>query len=400
MHTCTNGARLSALSLVLAAAFPSFAQSNPPQLREVFVTAYRTAQPIGDVVADVTIIDNEVLERTGPVGLADVLARVPGIEITRNGGIGNSTSVFTRGGESRHTVVLIDGVRVDSQSTSGGANWQAIPLAQIERIEIVRGPTSAVYGSDASAGVVQIFTKKGQGPFAPAITLGYGAYNTQKIDFSASGSTGATDYSFGIAQASSDGFNVRPVTGQNPDSDGYNSMNFNARLGFQINSSHRLETSVLSNKNDAQYDSGATRDYRRINSVQTVSAQWMAKWNDHYSTRLQVSGGTDRGEEALNGSTTTVSYDQTKISTLLWTNEYRLGAHLISANLENRRDQFLLVGSGAVPVGSTNFSREKTQNSVGLGYGWSGGAHTLQLNMRRDIGSEFGGKSTGSAGYA
>jgi vitamin B12 transporter len=400
MKSCIHGARFSALSLALAAAFPSFAQSNPPQLRETFVTASRIAQPIGDVVADVTIVDREVIERAGPVGLADVLARVPGIEIARNGGIGNTTSVFTRGSESRHTVVLIDGVRVDSQSTSGGVNWQAIPLAQIERIEIVRGPTSAVYGSDASAGVVQIFTKKGQGAFAPAITLGYGAYNTQKIDLSASGSTGATNYSFGIVQASSDGFNVRPVNGQNPDSDGYKSINVNARLGFQINSSHGLETSLLSYKNDAQYDSGLTRDYRRINSVQTVSAQWLAKWNDNYSTRLLASGGTDRGEEALNGSTPTVSYDQTKISTLLWTNEYRLGAHLFSATLENRKDQFLLVGSSAVPVGSATVSREKVQNSVGLGYGWTGGAHTLQLNMRRDRDSEFGGKSTGSAGYA
>ena len=400
MKSCIQGARFSALSLALAAAFPALAQFNPPQLEATFVTASRTAQPIGDVVADVTIVDREVIERSGAAGLADVLARVPGIEITRNGGVGNATNVFTRGGESRHTVVLIDGVRVDSQSASGGANWQAIPLAQIERIEIVRGPTSAVYGSDASAGVVQIFTKKGQGAFAPAISLGYGAYNTQKIDVGASGSTGATDYSFGIVQASSDGFNVRPVTGQNPDSDGYKSMNVNTRLGFQLNSSHRLETSMLSNKNDAQYDSGLTRDYRRINSVQTVSVQWLAKWTDNYSTRLLVSGGTDRGEEALNGSTSTVSYDQTEISTLLWTNGYRLGAHLFSATVENRKDQFLLVGSSAVPVGSAFVSRAKAQNSVGLGYGWTGGAHTVQLNMRRDRDSEFGGKSTGSAGYA
>jgi vitamin B12 transporter len=177
-------------------------------------------------------------------------------------------------------------------------------------------------------------------------------------------------------------------------------MNVNTRLRFPLNFSHCLETSMLSNKNDAQYDSGLTRDYRRINSVQTVSVQWLAKWTDNYSTRLLVSGGTDRGEEALNGSTSTVSYDQTEISTLMWTNEYRLGAHLFSASVENRKDQFLLVGSSAVPVGSAFVSREKAQNSVGLGYGWTGGAHTVQLNMRRDRDSEFGGKSTGSAGYA
>ena len=404
MKTRFNRARLAALPVALSTAFASFAtfaQSAPAaQLKDTFVTATRSAQPIGDVVADVTIIDREVIERSGAAALADVLARVPGIEIARNGGAGNSTSVFTRGSESRHTMVLIDGVRVDSQSTSGGANWQAIPLGQIDRIEIVRGPTSAVYGSDAVAGVIQIFTKKGQGAFAPVISLGYGAYNTQKIEASASGSIQAFDYSFGVSQATSDGFNVRPINGQNPDADGYKSIALNTRLGFQIHADHRLEASISRNKNDAQYDSGLTRDYRRINSVQTVSGKWLAHWTDRYSTRLVVSGGTDRGEEALNGSTPILSYDQTKISSVLWANEYRLDAHLFSATVENRRDQFLLVGSSAVPVGSAFVSREKSQNSIGLGYGWSGGAHTVQLNTRRDRDNEFGSKSTGTAAYA
>jgi vitamin B12 transporter len=171
-------------------------------------------------------------------------------------------------------------------------------------------------------------------------------------------------------------------------------------LGFQIHADHRLEASISRNKNDAQYDSGLTRDYRRINSVQTVSGKWLSHWTDRYSTRLVVSGGTDRGEEALNGSTPTLSYDQTKISSVLWANDYRLDAHLFSATVENRRDQFLLVGSSAVPVGSAFVSREKSQNSIGLGYGWVGGPHTVQLNMRRDRDSEFGSKSTGTAAYA
>ena len=390
--------RLAALPLALAAAFPSFAQTG--QLKEVFVTAARTAQPIGDVVADVTVIDREVIERSGAAGLADVLARVPGIEISRNGGVGNSTSIFTRGGENRHTVVLIDGVRVDSQSTSGGANWQAVPLAQIDRIEIVRGPTSAVYGSDAAAGVIQIFTKKSQGSFSPAITVGYGGYNTHKIDFSANGSVGAVDYLFGIAQASSDGFDVRPIAGQNPDRDGYKSLNANVKLGFQLNPDHRLETSLLKNKNDAQYDSGLTRDFRRINTLQTVGMQWLAKWTDSYSTVVSVSDGIDRGEDALNGSTLTPPIDQTKSLGVVWQNNFQWGAHRVNATLENKKDQFLLMGSAALPTGVTALTREKSQNGLALAYGWSTGAHALQLNARRDRDSEFGGKSTGSLAYA
>lgn len=404
MQTCILSARLAALPLALAAAFPtfsSFAQSvSPPQLKETFVTATRSVQPVGDVVADVTIIDREVIERSGAAALADVLARVPGIEISRNGGAGNSTNVFTRGGENRHTVVLIDGVRIDSQSTSGGVNWQAIPLAQIDRIEIVRGPTSAVYGSDAAAGVIQIFTKKGQGAFAPVISFGYGAYNTQKTDISASGSVGTVDYSFGVAQTTSDGFNVRPIAGQNPDTDGYKSMNVNVRLGFQLNADHRLEASFLNNRNDARYDSGLTRDFLRTNLVKTVNAQWLAKWSDTYSTRLGVTYGTDSGEDALNGSTLTPPFDQTRTRGFVWHNNYQIGAHTLSATLENKKDQFLLMGSTGLPTGVTSLTREKSQNSLAFGYGWAAGAHTVQLNTRRDRDSEFGAKSTGSAAYA
>ena len=400
MNTRLIHVRFAALPLSLATVFPSFAQTNPPLLKETFVTATRTDQPIGDVVADVTLIDREVIERSGAAGIADVLARVPGIEIARNGGVGNQTNVFTRGGESRHTVVLIDSVRVDSQSISGGVNWQAIPLAQIDRIEIVRGPTSAVYGSDAAAGVVQIFTKKGQGAFTPDITLGYGSYNTQKIDVSASGSTGAVDYLFGIAQASSDGFNVRPIAGQNPDMDGYKSLNVNFKLGFQINAGHRLEANMLNNKNDAQYDSGLTRDFRRINTLQTVGAQWLAKWTDSYSTRVAASESIDRGEDALNGSTLRPPIDQTKTHGFVWQNNFQLGSHSLNATFENKKDQFLLMGTTGLSTGVTSLTREKSQNSLALGYGWIAGAHALQLNMRRDRDSEFGGKSTGSAAYA
>lgn len=395
---------LAAACAVLPSLFlpsPVRAQSAPtPQLKENVVTATRTSQPIGDVVADVTIIDRETIERSGAVGLADILARVPGFQFTRNGGIGNSTNVFVRGGESRHTPVLIDGVRVESQTISGGASWSSIPISQIDRIEIVRGPTSAVYGSDAVAGMIQIFTKKGQGAFSPLVTVGYGSYNTRRVDLAASGAVGAVDYSVGLSEGSSDGFNVRPIAGQNPDADGYKSHGANARIGWQLHANHRLEANILQNHMDAQYDSGLTRDYRRISDLQTLGLAWQAQWSDRYSTRLSLSQGMDSTEEGANGSSPTLSYDKSTISALLLQNEYRIGAHLLSATLESRRDRFTLVGSAAVPTGSSAIQRSRSLDGVALGYGWSAGAHTVQFNARHDNDSEFGGKSTGSAAYA
>lgn len=424
MKTCVFPARRAALSLAVAAAFPlalfspahAFsppAQVDPsvapvqlaqagtaPQLRETVVTATRSAQAIGDVIADVTVIDREAIERAGPVGLADILVRVPGIQITRNGGIGSNTSVFVRGGETRHTPVFVDGVRVESQTTAGAASWNNIPLSLIDRIEIVRGPSSAVYGSDAVAGVIQIFTKRGQGSFSPSVTVGYGSYNTSRAEFAASGSAGAFDYSIGLTQGQSDGFNARTIATQNPDADGYKSQSANAKLGLQINPDHRIEANMLQSHVDAQYDGGLTRDFRRISDLQTLGLQWDAKWSGQYSTKLAITQGTDSGEEGLNGSTPQISYDKSTISTLLFQNEYRVGAHLLSATLESRRDVFRLVGSSAVPAGVSTLNGNRSLDGVSLGYGWSGGAHTVQFNARHDTDSEFGGKTTGSAAYA
>jgi len=151
---------------------------------------------------------------------------------------------------------------------------------------------------------------------------------------------------------------------------------------------------------DSQYDGGATRDYRRIADLQTLGLQWEAKWSDGYSTKLALTQGTDSGEEGLNGSTPQISYDKSTISTLLFQNEYRIGAHLLSAALESRRDVFRLVGSTVIPGGASVLNKDRSLDGVSLGYGWVGGAHTVQLNARHDRDSEFGGKTTGSAAYA
>jgi vitamin B12 transporter len=392
MTSYSSRARLAVLPLALAAAFPALAQTSTPEtasLKAVVVTANRTEQPIGDVVADVTIIDRERIERSGAVGLADVLARVPGLEIARNGGVGNSTSVFIRGGETRHTLVLVDGVRMDTQNIAGNPNWQSIPLAQIDHIEIVRGPTSAVYGADAVAGVIQIFTKKGEGAFTPSITLGVGTYNTQTLDLAASGSSGALDYSVGVSGATSDGFNVQPTPGKNPDLDGYKSNNANLKLGFQLNAAHRVEAMALQSRMDAQYDGFVPlQNDRSINVLQSLGLQWSAQWTEQFSTRVALSQGVDQGEDVIGKST-----NQTRINSLLWFNQYKLGAHAFSATLEQREDEFQLSGVPKV-------DRKKSQNGVGLGYGYSAGAHTVQINARQDNDSEFGNNPTGSLAYA
>jgi vitamin B12 transporter len=141
--------RLLAVASVCAAVAAAQAQTAPNALDPVLVTGTRSPLQLSRALADVTVIERADIERQGFGNLADLLSRQACIEIVRNGNPGASTSLYLRGANTQHTLLLVDGVRVDAQGGSGGAPWEAIPLAQIERIEIVRGAASALYGSDA-----------------------------------------------------------------------------------------------------------------------------------------------------------------------------------------------------------------------------------------------------------
>lgn len=402
MKICTSNVRLALLPLALAAAFPSFSQAQTaPQLRETVVTATRTAQALSDLVADVSIIDRAMIERSGATGVADVLARLPGVEIGRNGGIGSITSVFLRGGNSQHTAVYLDGVRLDTQSGSGGAAWESIPLAQIERIEVLRGPAAAVYGSDAIHGVIQVFTRKGEGSAAPSVGLAMGSRGLARAEAAISGSAGtdnAFDYSLGVVREISDGFDSQPqrlsgsATPQsNPDQDGYRSTSANARLGLKIDRAHSLEATLLASEMKAGYDAygytpAAPIDDLSQHRLRTAGLSWNARWNDAYSTRLSVTDSSSRYETTPSGYLT-----KTALRGYLFQNELRLGSHLVTAALERREDELENTSVGA--------NRSRTQKALALGYGFAQGPHSLQLNVRHDDDSGFGGKTTGSAAY-
>ena len=388
--------------MALGAALPAFAQSSG-ELKETVVTATRSEQNLSDLVADVSIVERDAIERSGANGVADILARLPGVEITRTGGVGSTTGVFLRGGNSQHTAVYLDGVRLDTQNGSGGAAWESIPLAQIERIEVLRGPAAAVYGSDAVGGVIQLFTRKGEGKPAPYVGMGVGSHNLYKVEAGISGAAGvdkAFDYSLGVAHESSDAFDVQPARLRtkrsdglrNPDDDGYHSSSANARLGLQIDKAQRIDATFLTNDIKSMYDAfGAYTPATAVNDhswnkLRTLGLNWSAKWTDAYSTKLSVT-------DSHNIYTTQPSsyFTTTDLRGYLFQNELRLGAHLLTAALERREDQL-----ENTAVGPT---RNSSQNAVALGYGFTQGGHTLQLNARHDNDSGFGGKSTGSAAY-
>jgi len=376
-------------SLVLPAA--AFAQLAPPvELEPVVVTANRTPQPLSSVLADVSVVDRAGIERSGASGVADLLSRLPGIEFARNGGPGTSTSVFIRGGESRHTAVYIDGVRVDSQST-GGAVWEQIPLDQIDRIEVLRGPAAAVYGSDAIAGVVQLFTRRGRGEARPTAFATIGSYNTRQVGAGISGSAQDFDYSFSASHGSSDGFNSRRTPTANPDDDGWRRNAMQARVGFQITPRHRIDASILGAGLRSQYD-GFTPGFDDVShhTLRTGSLSWEGNWNDFATTRLQL-GQTESTYETRPDFYRT----ETTLRNYLLQHEQRLGSNVLTAALECRDDELLNPATAFVP----RLDGERHQNAVSLGWRSDFGAHGLQAHLRHDDDSEFGGESTGSLAW-
>ncbi len=381
MFACLKALRPGLIAVCCATAGPGFAQI----LNEVVVTAARIEQPLSEVLADVTVIDRVSIERSGATGVADLLSHYPGIQFDRTGGAGNTTGLFIRGTDSKHTAVYIDGVRIDSQST-GGATWEALPLAQIDHIEILRGPAAAIYGSDAIGGVVQLFTRRGEGSFQPYASIGAGTYNTFQANAGFSGSNHQWDYALGATKEKSKGFNV--LKAANPDIDGYDSHSETARLGLQINKDHKLEATLLQSRMDAQYDASTVQDDHSIHSLQTTGLNWSARWTPQYSTKIALTHSKDDYEDP------TASYQTyTQLNNVLWQNEFNLDIHKFQITLERREDA--LDNSDTSPVQTS-----RSQNAVALGYGLVLEQHSLQLNTRHDTDSDFGDKNTAQAAYA
>lgn len=364
------------------------AQNEP---YKVVITAQRTPQRLADVLADVTILEREQIERSGAVNIVGLLRQQRGLEIYQNGGPGTVTGVFVRGAESRYTAVYIDGVRVDAQTTQGGPPWDAISLSQVDRVEILRGPAASVYGSDAVAGVIQIFTRRATGPFTPYVGIGAGTRRGWKTETGFSGTQGIVDYALGVAREGSRGFNAMPAS--NPDRDGYRQTSASARLGLQFNPDGRLDLNGSWNRIDADYDSepafdsdALTREDRGISRLGTLGATWSQHWSGSYSTRLSV---TQSGYRYASITPPFTYLAKTRLRNYLLQNEWRAGPHVWSADLERREDHL-----ATDPV-----HRGRHQNALALGYGYSQGRHTVQLNVRHDRDSDFGGQTTGSAAY-
>ena len=257
----------------------------------IIVTATRTAQTADETLASVTVIAREEIEQSQANSVVELIQnRTVGVDLTRNGGLGTNTSLLLRGTNSNHVLVLIDGVRVNS-AIDGNFKWANLPLEQIERIEIVRGPRSTLYGSDAIGGVVQIFTRKTEGFHA---TVSGGSYSTWRTELGNGGAVGAGSYHFNVGYQESGGFSAaKPGTfGYEPDDDGYSNANLGAGISYPLGDSSKLSFNLLHSDGEVETDAGSStqrNDSGGLSLDWTTSERWQQTFTlghaeDHYET--------------------------------------------------------------------------------------------------------------------
>jgi vitamin B12 transporter len=372
---------------------PTTPPANTAVLNPVVVTATRTAQPLSEILADLTVIQAEEIIRSGVQSLPQLLQRQPGVEVTINGGPGATSGAYLRGANSAQTLVLIDGLRVGSSST-GATSLEAIPLDQIERIEILRGPASSLYGADAIGGVIQIITKRAKGDaWGGSISGGYGTYDTRNGVATLNGSMGPLRFSVTGGGTRSSGFNslVNPDNfSYNPDRDGYSTQNAGANAVFTWAPDQEVIVQYFRNRLNNQSDGGPDFDDRTVTTLEAWSVASRNKINDKWLSTLTAGEGSD---ESISQSAFGTAPFTTTQRQYTWQNDFTLPVGALSVSLERREEHLATDNAFAVT--------ERNTNSVTGVYQVRYGNWAAQGNLRYDDSSQYNSKTTGgiSLGY-
>lgn len=388
--------RLSVISSVFLSCTSVFAQQ--PQdgvLDPVVVTASRLKQPLTDTIAHTTVITRKEIRESQAVDLPTLLQREAGVEFVQNGGIGTSSSIFLRGADSQQVLVLIDGVRVGS-ATLGTTAIENLTLDQIERVEIVRGNVSALYGANAIGGVIQIFTKHGHGlPHGEAQVM-VGSHNTERVSASYGGSVNETSFHIGVSQFDTAGFSAidpRLAPKANPDNDGYRNQSFSGQLTHRIAVGQEIGLRAFQSNGTVNFDNayGKPTDINYLDSsTATYSVYSTNQFSSFWTSHITLADGIDKSHSHTNSLPAT-RFD-TNDGQLLWQNDFKIAPdHVVTAGAERRRERI---------DSTTNYTyTARDVKSYMLAYSGRIGPHQLQASTRQDDYSDFGNADTWLVGY-
>jgi vitamin B12 transporter len=371
---------------------------NNADLEEVVVTATRTETNKNELAAATTVITREDIERLQVRTLPELLKGSTGIDIVQNGGYGQTSSIYMRGTDSDQILVMIDGIKAGSVSL-GSSAFELIPVDQIERMEIIRGPQSSLYGSEAIGGVIQIFTRKGKQEQKPTISLnaGGGSYDTHQESGNISGILDKTTYSLGASNLESQGFqsivNLPAGVSPNPNGYGFRNTAVNARLGHHFDNNAEIEAFFMRAEGTNQYDNPSTypgpnkRTFVNQAVGITASKYILENWHSKLIFGQTQDDQTNFATEAFNSLFNTSRWNAS------WLNQLTLNPdHKLTLGGDYRLDQL---------ENASQFSKNSRYD-----FGIFAELHSkiftnhfINASMRWDQNQQFGDALTGNIGW-
>ena len=391
----------------MAVSTAAIAQTDTPSkettdLDLVVVTGTRTAVAADDSLAPVEVIDREEIRRSQARSLPQLLRGHAGIDIGSQGGPGKLSTVFLRGTESDHVLVLVDGVRIGS-ATAGLAAFQDIPVDQIDRIEIVRGSRSSLYGSEAIGGVIQIFTRRDQGKPAPRLRIGIGSHGLREASAGIGGGGERGWFGADVAYQRTDGINACNGSASlfagcfvdEFDRDGYRNKSANLRGGLNLTDTLTLQGNALRADSFNQFDGSIYGGNEAGNVQQVLGAKLQWAPSERIKLTTQIGRNDDKSDNFYNDQAnprTHVGNFDTRRDTASSQADFGIATgHLLSVGADWQKDT--VESDTAYDV----TSRDNT--GVFIEYQGKAGAQQWQASIRTDDNQQFGEHTTGNLGW-
>ena len=392
---------LPLLCLPAAALAAEPSRDDALKLPDVLISASRQVESRTATSAANTVFTRTDIDRLQPSGVTDLLARVPGVQVAPTGGRGSLPGIFIRGTKAAQTLVLVDGVRI-ANATSGDSGLQFLDVDQIERVEVLRGSRSAVYGSDAIGGVIQIFTRRGGAPgLQPRLRLAAGSNQTWQRSLGLSGGDDTTRFNLGASLDETAGIDsTGPSHASDGDHDAYRNRSLNLSLSHTFNERFEAGLNLLDSRGRSEYDN----PYGRLDevtwlsypqqpytdfSVSSLGSWFDAQLNDTWHSRLELGHSENRDDKRDKLSDQRFIYN-TYRDQVTWQNEFAL----------DERNQLMLGGDWYQDRfhGTANFSEDSRWNRAAFAqYRFAGERFSSELGVRHDRNQQYGEQTTWNA---
>lgn len=371
-----------------------------PEIEEILVSASLIPIAASQSANAFTVIDQEAIQNRAALSLSDLLRDVAGLAVSRSGVAGSLTQIRARGAEANHLLVLIDGVEAGDPSQDDAVNWGTLTSDDIERIEVIKGPQSALYGSDAVSGVVNITTRRAQNPFSASIYSDVGSFATKRNGFNVGHVQDNYDVRFSVNQIETDGENISRVGNEK---DGYDNNTYTLSAGLELNEQLDVTLSARQSEGFIESDSdndedGFVEDQDQVsnfkNETRGIQANYISA-DRQWQHRLKLSNTSNYNQayaDSVAGMMTSSSKDQYQfVGSKLWDSSSQRLSVLLESEKQDFSQQGPLTSWGADP----NQFRESTTYSVGVEFRSQLTSQlTYALSVRHDDNSEFDNATT------